>query len=93
LEFNYYSMPLSFVRLPARAEALVLNAGEKKFLSLVEELESDQDDPTARYSVTVNVEVRIMCSKAKDALGVQTTNNPDEVNEGSPQRSKIVKGQ
>ena len=76
-EFNFYLMPLSFVRLPTRAEAVVLNPEEKNFLTFVETLETKQDDPSARYSVSVNIEIRFTRSKAKDALGVQVTNNPN----------------
>lgn len=76
-EFNFYLMPLSFVRLPARAEALVLNPEEKNFLAFIESLETQQDDPAGRYSVSVNIEIKFTRSKAKDALGVQVTNNPN----------------
>jgi hypothetical protein len=76
-EFNFYLMPLSFVRLPTQSEALVLNPEEKNFLTFVEGLEANQDDPAARYSVSVNIEIKFTRSKAKDALGVQITNNPN----------------
>jgi hypothetical protein len=76
-EFNFYLMPLSFIRLPAQAEALVLNPEEKNFLTFVEGLETKQGDPAARYSVSVNIEIKFTRSKAKDALGVQVTNNPN----------------
>lgn len=76
-EFNFYLMPLSFVRLPAQAEALVLNPEEKNFLAFIESLETKQDDPAGRYSVSVNIEIKFTRSKAKDALGVQVTNNPN----------------
>jgi hypothetical protein len=76
-EFNFYLMPLSFVQLPTQAEAVVLNPEEKNFLAFLEGLEAKQDDPAARYSVCVNIEIKFTRSKAKDALGVQITNNPD----------------
>jgi hypothetical protein len=76
-EFNFYLMPLSFVRLPTRTESVVLNPEEENFLAFVESLEAKQDDPAARYSVSVNVEIKFTRSKAKDALGVQITNNPN----------------
>lgn len=76
-EFNFYLMPLSFARLPTQAEALVLNPEEKNFLTFVEGLDAMQDDPAARYSVSVNIELKFTRSKAKDALGVQVTNNPN----------------
>jgi hypothetical protein len=75
-EFNFYLMPLSFVSLPAGTDAVVLNTEEKKFLAFVESLEPRSDNPAARYSVTVNIEVKFTRSKAKDALAVQITNDP-----------------
>lgn len=75
-EFNFYLMPLSFVRLPTHTEAMVLNPEEKNFLAFVEALEAEQNDPSARYSVSVNIEIKFTRSKAKDVLGVQITNNP-----------------
>lgn len=76
-EFNFYLMPLSFVRLPSQAEALVLNPEEKNFLTFVESLEAKETDPAGRYSISVNIEIKFTRSKAKDALGVHVTNNPD----------------
>jgi hypothetical protein len=74
--FNLYLMPLSFVELPARLEAVVLNAQEKNFLAFVDGLETHSQDPSSRYSVTVNIEVNFTKSRAKDALAVQVTNDP-----------------
>jgi len=76
-EFNFYLMPLSFIALPQQAEAVVLNHEEKKFLTFVESLEPANDDAASPYSVTVNIDIKFTRSKAKDALGVQVTNNPN----------------
>jgi hypothetical protein len=76
-EFNFYLMPLSFVALPQQTEAVVLNHEERKFLAFVEGLEPANDDAASPYSVTVNIDIKFTRSKAKDALGVQVTNNPN----------------
>ncbi len=76
-EFNFYLMPLSFVSLPRQTEAVVLNHEEQKFLAFVESLEHANDDAASPYSVTVNIDIKFTRSKAKDALGVQVTNNPN----------------
>ncbi len=60
-EFNFCLMPLSFVPLPARAEALVPNPEEKNFLAFVESLETKQDDPAARYSVILHLRPATLC--------------------------------
>lgn len=77
MELNFNLMPLAFVGLPDQAQAIVLNAEEKNFLAFLQSLEPPQADPAARYSVSVNIEVRFTKSKAKDALAVQVTDNPD----------------
>jgi hypothetical protein len=76
-EFNFYLMPLSFITLPKQTEAIVLNHEERNFLSFVESLESADEDADSPYSVTVNIDIKFTRSKAKDALGVQVTNNPN----------------
>ncbi len=76
-EFNFYLMPLSFIALPQQTEGVVLNHEEKKFLAFVESLEPANDDASSPYSVTVNIDIKFTRSKAKDALGVQVTNNPN----------------
>ena len=38
-------MRMPFARLPAQAEALVLNPGEKNFLAFIEGLQAKDDDP------------------------------------------------
>lgn len=76
-EFNFYLMPLSFIALPQQTEGVVLNNEEKTFLAFVESLEPANDDAASPYSVTVNIDIKFTRSKAKDALGVQLTNNPN----------------
>lgn len=76
-EFNFYLMPLSFVTLPQQNQAIVLNKEEKNFLTYLESLEPDADNSDSAYSVTVNIDVKFTRSKAKDALGVRVTSNPD----------------
>ena len=79
-EFNFYLMPLSFMTLPTKTEAIVLNKEEENFLSYLEQLEADTDQADTRYSVTVtvNIDVKFKRSKSKkDTLGVRITSNPD----------------
>lgn len=75
-EFNFYLMPLSFVSLPSRLEAVVLNPEEKRFLSFIDGLEASEL-PESPFAITVNIDIKFTRSKAKDALGVQVTNNPN----------------
>lgn len=76
-EFNFYLMPLSFVALPHNAQGVVLNHEEKRFLAFIDSLEPSSDDSNSPYSVTVNIDIKFTRSKAKEALGIQVTNNPN----------------
>lgn len=76
-EFNFYLMPLSFVSMPRSAEALVLNAEEKNFLTFLNELEREETSTTSEYAVSVNVELRFIRSTAKDALNVRLSADPN----------------
>jgi hypothetical protein len=76
-EFKFFLMPLSFVEVPDSTEAIVLNSHEKNFLGFVNALEPKTSDPSSRYSVTVNIEIRFTKSKAKDVLAVQVTDDPN----------------
>ena len=75
--FNFYLMPLSFVAPPPSLEAIQLNRHEKSFLAFLDSLTPEQEDPAARYSVAVNVEVRFVRSKAASAPSVRVTNDPN----------------
>ena len=78
-EFNFYLMPLSFVGLPTETKAILLNKEEKNFLNYLEQLKIQADESDAKYSVALNIEVKLTRSKAKDALGVQIV-NPENPN-------------
>jgi hypothetical protein len=75
--FNFYLMPLSFVAPPPSLEAIQLNRHEKGFLAFLDSLTPEQEDPAARYSVAVNVEVRFVRSKVASAASVRVTNDPN----------------
>jgi len=76
-EFELHLMPLAFVDLPSNMDGFLLNAEERNFLNFLEGLEPPEDDSSSPYSVTVNIDVRFTRSKARDALAVQLTNDPN----------------
>ena len=76
-EFSLYLMPLSFIGVPDKVDAVVLNAAEKQFISYLDGIDDPYVDPTAPYTVTVNVDIKFSRSKTKDALLVQTSTDPD----------------
>jgi hypothetical protein len=75
--FNFYLMPLSFIASPRVLEAVELNRNERSFLEYLDRLTPTDDDPTARYVVTVNIEVRFVRSRAPNAVPVQVTRDPN----------------
>ena len=76
-EFNFYLMPLSFVRPPRRADAVMLRKEEKNFLDYLSRLENQANTTDSEYVVTIKIEVRLSRSKSGDAIEVQPTRNPD----------------
>ena len=71
-EFNLYLLPLSFAGTPSKSKT-VFNTEEKKFLSYLAELEPKTADPSGRFSITVNVDVKFVRSKSRDAIPVIVT--------------------
>jgi hypothetical protein len=71
-EFNLYLLPLSFGGAPQRSDAL-LNAEEQKFLSYLAGIQPKSADPMSRFSVAVNVEVKFVRSKSREAIPVVIT--------------------
>lgn len=76
-KLNFYLMPLSFVSPPPAVESVQLNKKEENFLRFLDNLKQGDDDPAARYSVAVNVEVRFIRSKSLNAVTVQVSNDPN----------------
>ena len=76
-EFNFYLMPLSFVDLPTQTKAIVSNREERNFLNYVKDLEAKADETDSKYFVTINMDVKFLRSRTRDALGVRTTSNPN----------------
>ena len=70
-------MPLSFVELPTQTKAIVSNKEEQNFLNYLERLEGEAAEADSKYLVTVDIGVRFLQSREKDAIGVHTTSNPD----------------
>lgn len=74
-QYNFYLMPLAFVKPEQAADAILLSKEEKNVASFISSLEA-ANDPRADYAVSVNVELKFLKSKADDAIKVQVTNDP-----------------
>lgn len=75
-QYNFYLMPLAFVKPQQPSEAILLSKEEKNVASFISSLEA-ANDPKAEYSVSVNVELKFLKSKADDAIKVQITSDPN----------------
>jgi len=75
-QFKTYIMPLSLNPLPSTL-SVQLTRDEKAFAEYIESIRPDSEDPAASYAFAVNVELRFVRSKAKDALPVQVTRDPN----------------
>jgi Protein of unknown function (DUF3644)/EC042_2821-lke REase len=76
-DYNFYLMPLSFIRVPSTTSAIVLSKEENNFIHYINSLEDEHSDFSEKFSVTVNIDVQFTRSKAKEAPNVRVTNNPD----------------
>ena len=76
-EYNFYLMPLSFVTLPRDQDGLVLNPEETNFLQYLESLEPATDSSDTDYAVTVNIELKFIKSKTREALGITVSGAAD----------------
>ena len=70
-DFNFFLMPLSFIDIPSDTKAILVNKEEENFLNYLEHLKGNADDADSKYSVAINVEVKFIRSKAKDAINFQ----------------------
>lgn len=75
-EFNVHLMPLTFMEGPSDIIGSLLNGEENSFLAFVDNIAQSSGDSEGRYAVSVNVELRFVRSKAKDAFSVQVTKDP-----------------
>ena len=74
---NLFLMPLTFIDVPMDTSGIILNTRERNYVDFLETLEKPNAAPSSPYSVTVNIEFRFTRSKAKSALGVQVTKDPN----------------
>jgi hypothetical protein len=76
-ELELHLLPLGFLNFPAQVEGIPFNSEETALIKFLDNLDKTQTKQNAPYSVTINIEIRFTKSKTKDALGVQTTSDPD----------------
>ena len=76
---NFYLMPLSFLDMPLQSDAIFIKKREERnFWEYLQQLETRTKKRNSVYQVTANVGVKFIRSKAKDAMKVQVTNDPND---------------
>ena len=75
-ELGQNLMPISFVALPRSARATLLNPEETGFLSFLNNIDADEDDPESPYSILVSVELNFFKSSSPHVEKVRVTNDP-----------------
>ena len=77
-QYNFYLMPLSFVRGEGSREILLLNTEEKNFFRYIQQLE-DGSPRTNEYSIALNIDVRFSKTTSKDDISVILSQDQDAI--------------
>lgn len=76
--YNFFIMPLGFVRDLHTAECVSLNSNEKKFLGFIEKLrESVNENDTSDYALSLEVELKI--KRKSNGAEVKISNSTDAI--------------
>lgn len=75
-EFDFPMLPLAFVDMPASVDTIVTSPAEGNFLSFVEGIckSADSESP---YSITANIEYRVVGKRDISAPPIRITDNPE----------------
>ena len=77
-DYNFYLMPLSFVRNFDSVAGETLNANEKKLLKYIKELEKSHDEEEiGDYNLTLRIDVKFQKVKSTTGVSVQITKDPN----------------
>jgi len=77
-KYNFYLMPLAFVNSGSNMKLIELNKEEANLVKYISLFDA-ANDPNSEFSFSVNIELNYSKSKAKEALDVQITNQPDAI--------------
>ncbi len=80
-KYNFYLMPLAFVRDITEADALPLSESDDdqgRFLRYIKkEAVEASNDPKAKYAFALDIEIRFKKGKGIDSLPIMITNDPN----------------
>lgn len=77
-EYNFYLMPLGFIRDFKSADSVALNQDEKKLLQFIRNLGREtEEEALSGFHVTLEVDLKFQRSKSGDAAKVRVTNDPE----------------
>jgi hypothetical protein len=78
-KYNFYLMPLSFMKIPKDSNLVLLNSEEKNFFKFTNELEERNANTDGEYSVALNTTVRFTKSTSKDEIKVVLSRDEDAI--------------
>jgi len=78
-KYNFYLMPLAFIRGIGQAEGIPLNSPEKKLLNYIKSQEIEGDDETKDFNFLLDVEIKFKRVSDADGAPVRISNEPDAV--------------
>ena len=77
-KYNFYLMPLSFIRDFDSVSGEMLNSNEKKLLKYIKEMEKGHDDEAlGDYNLTLKIDVKFQKVKSTSGISVQITRDPN----------------
>lgn len=76
--YNFFLMPLAFVREETKVQAISMNADERKLIKFLREKtkSSDEENPDD-FNISLHLDVKFSKSKDDGAQKVRITNDPD----------------
>lgn len=78
-KFNFYLIPISFIKQPQPTDSIKIGNHEKNFLAYISQVIADTENSNdSDYAVTMNYGVKLMRSNNADAFPVRTTKDPND---------------
>jgi len=79
-EYNFYLMPLAFFRDSQSASAIPLTANEKRFIELLEKLQTEtDDDETSDFNFTLAMDVKLRRVSANATASLTVSDDPNAI--------------
>lgn len=78
-KYNFYLMPLAFIREIQHGEAISLNLHERKLLNFIKSQEFDGDDETKNFNFSLDIEIKFKRVSEDRGTHVRISDDPDAI--------------